>query len=322
MTDLDIWMGHVTSGSNEILRVYLDVDGIAGSYRFSVGTHIKIDYIPHDAAPGNTTFIADSDTPSSYSGQAGKFTAVNSAENALEFVDAATGPAGPKGDKGDKGDPGQDGTDGTDGTNAPTTFTGLTDTPGNFTGQGGKHVAVNSGATALEFVDAPTGGGTSTPPSVLEYNPTADVVITTPSTQGHATNTAPRWSDWTTLMECPAVSSAMTVMASAFLHVTETGTAPPGGGQRMFVEGEFVRVGVDGTTETVVGGALDFYIRHFDNGSSQLGGNMVIPVALAIGERVRVKVRARRQNNLNDSVGTIVGTFSTTTNHIYTAEMR
>lgn len=36
-----------------------------------------------------------------------------------------------------------------------TTFTGLTDTPANFTGAGSRTVKVNSGATALEFVDVP-----------------------------------------------------------------------------------------------------------------------------------------------------------------------
>ena len=44
-----------------------------------------------------------------------------------------------------------------------TAFTGLSDTPSALTGQGGKHVAVNSGASALEFVDAPTGGGSASP---------------------------------------------------------------------------------------------------------------------------------------------------------------
>ena len=34
-----------------------------------------------------------------------------------------------------------------------TTFTGLTDTPANFTSQAGKYLKVNSGATALEYVD-------------------------------------------------------------------------------------------------------------------------------------------------------------------------
>ena len=38
------------------------------------------------------------------------------------------------------------------------TFAGLTDTPSAFAGEGGKFVAVNSAANALEFVDAPEGG--------------------------------------------------------------------------------------------------------------------------------------------------------------------
>jgi len=40
-------------------------------------------------------------------------------------------------------------------------FTGLTDTPANYTNSGGKLVAVNSGASALEFIDASTVGGTT-----------------------------------------------------------------------------------------------------------------------------------------------------------------
>ena len=39
------------------------------------------------------------------------------------------------------------------------TFVGLSDTPSDFTNAGGKSVAVNSGATALEFVDASSGSG-------------------------------------------------------------------------------------------------------------------------------------------------------------------
>ena len=92
-----------------------------------------------------------------------------------------TGPAGQKGDTGDtgpagqKGDPGQGvasgGTTGqvltkktntdydTEWTNkgsggGSSTFVGLTDTPSAFTGEGGKVVKVNTGATALEFDDA------------------------------------------------------------------------------------------------------------------------------------------------------------------------
>lgn len=41
-----------------------------------------------------------------------------------------------------------------------TTFTGLTDTPNSFTGQGGQYLRVNTGETALEYVNPPSGGGT------------------------------------------------------------------------------------------------------------------------------------------------------------------
>lgn len=44
--------------------------------------------------------------------------------------------------------------DGNDLLQAGTTFTGLSDTPGSYSGQGSKLVAVNSGATALEFITA------------------------------------------------------------------------------------------------------------------------------------------------------------------------
>lgn len=43
-----------------------------------------------------------------------------------------------------------------------TAFTSLTDTPGSYTGQGGQYVRVNTGETALEFVNPPSGGGAST----------------------------------------------------------------------------------------------------------------------------------------------------------------
>ena len=42
----------------------------------------------------------------------------------------------------------------------PSKFTDLTDTPADYTGQAGKILEVNTGATALEFVDKPSGGGT------------------------------------------------------------------------------------------------------------------------------------------------------------------
>ena len=43
-----------------------------------------------------------------------------------------------------------------------TTFTGLTDTPANFTSQAGKYLKVNAGATALEYVTLPIDPDTNT----------------------------------------------------------------------------------------------------------------------------------------------------------------
>ena len=45
---------------------------------------------------------------------------------------------------------------------SPVNFTGLLDTPSSYSGQGGKTVKVNSGATALEFVTVSGGGGGGT----------------------------------------------------------------------------------------------------------------------------------------------------------------
>jgi hypothetical protein len=75
---------------------------------------------------GSSNFTGLTDTPSSYISQGNKLLAVNSAENAVEFITA------PSGD-----------------------FVGLTDTPSSFSGEAGKVPAVNTGETALEFVNMP-----------------------------------------------------------------------------------------------------------------------------------------------------------------------
>ena len=119
---------------------------------------------------GATTFTGLTDTPSSYTGQSGKYIKVNSTPDGLEFVDAPT-----------------------------TSFTGLTDTPATYTSNkilkvnsagnaiefadytfvslldtpngltANKWIQVNSAGTALSFVDAPSGGANvttdDTPPS-------------------------------------------------------------------------------------------------------------------------------------------------------------
>lgn len=79
---------------------------------------------------GASAFLGLSDTPATF-GTAGQVPVVNATGDALEWGSGGGGASA---------------------------FTGLTDTPAAFTGQGGKAVAVNSGATALEFVDFPSGG--------------------------------------------------------------------------------------------------------------------------------------------------------------------
>ena len=87
-----------------------------------------------------------------------------------------TGDQGDKGDQGIKGDKGDaiKGDKGDPGDDAPDTFTGLTDTPANFTSQANKLVSVNSSANALEFIDPVT----LDKDRIIEGNTSAEVIDT------------------------------------------------------------------------------------------------------------------------------------------------
>ena len=65
---------------------------------------------------GERNFTSLTDTPTTYSGQGGQIVAVNTDEDALEFVDrpadGAQGPEGPQGPQGQQGPRGDDGADG------------------------------------------------------------------------------------------------------------------------------------------------------------------------------------------------------------------
>ena len=90
-----------------------------------------------------------------------------------------------------------------------TAWTGLSDTPSALTGQGGKHVAVNTAGNALELVDAPAGGGSSD----IVYLPVAGFEVSAGNTQldltwtanaqaasyesRHKLASASAWGDWT-----------------------------------------------------------------------------------------------------------------------------
>jgi len=104
---------------------------------------------------GATSFLALSDTPLTYIGQAGKIPIVNLAETALEFITPVEG---------------------------ATTFLELTDTPATYTGQAGKIPVVNIGETALEFLTRFDGN----PSSLNQEGATAGQVLTWDGSQWSA----------------------------------------------------------------------------------------------------------------------------------------
>jgi hypothetical protein len=121
-----------------------------------------------------STFLGLTDAPSTYVGQAGMLIKVNVGETALEFFNTASGDlSGTYPNPFVSGLQGRSVYDGAPSdlnvlawsvsnqywyplTNA---FTNLSDTPSDYTGYDGCVVAVNIGATALEFVEAPPPGG-------------------------------------------------------------------------------------------------------------------------------------------------------------------
>jgi len=114
-------------------------------------------------AGGSSTFLGLTDTPGTFT--ASKYLAVNSGGTAIEFVDAITltDLSVTTGSASGGGSLSYDNTSGTF-TFIPAdinnlTFLGLTDTPSTFTAS--KYLAVNSGGTAVEFVDAPSGSGST-----------------------------------------------------------------------------------------------------------------------------------------------------------------
>ena len=104
--------------------------------------------IAAQVAQAARTLLNLTDTPASY-GSAGQGLRVNAAANGLEWVDLATG----------------------------ATFTALSDTPANYTGQAGNILRVNSSGNALEFVDQANAGRFG---------------VTKLNTQGLALSAAPR----------------------------------------------------------------------------------------------------------------------------------
>ena len=121
------------TGAGDLDRpgVFVWWTGEAGS-RGAVVSGTITAHLSRVAGGSASTLLQLPDTPSAY-GNAGQVLATNSTRTGTIWANAGTG-------------------------QGSSTFTGLIDTPSAYTGEGGKYLAVNSGATAVEFVDAPSGG--------------------------------------------------------------------------------------------------------------------------------------------------------------------
>ena len=182
---------------------------------------------------------------------------------------------------------------------------------------------LESTATATRWVDKPSGGTATIPSSgvvapVRMYRPVHDAVINAPSTQGTATTSAGVWSVWTNLMDTDAATEATALSVSSHITADETGSFSPSPGGRGFIQARFVKVAADGTTETPYGEPHDDYIRGFDADSSKFAIDFSTQVDLAVGEKLRIEVRVRKQNNVQNSEGTATYTFRTTENEMTT----
>ena len=103
--------------------------------------------------PSVISFLSLTDSPNTFASQAGRFLAVNTAENALEFVTGAQFPAlAGNANRFLMVNGAANGVVWAT-PNFPDTFLELLDTPASYVGQANKIVRVNSAGTALEFAD-------------------------------------------------------------------------------------------------------------------------------------------------------------------------
>ena len=115
-----------------------------------------------DATGGGGASVTSSDTAPSSPSAGDLWFDSSTAELLVYYSDGSSNQwVTVSGEQGPQGATGVAGSAGAAGSNAPTIFTGLTDTPSSFSGQGGKTVQVNSGGSALEFVAPVASGGGS-----------------------------------------------------------------------------------------------------------------------------------------------------------------
>ena len=124
----------------------------------TAGTALEMVQAPDSVTGGVRNFVQLDDTPSTLSGNGGRFLQINPAGNAIEYTNPTLGETNVQADWGVT-------SSASDAfiKNKPsliTAFTGLSDTPASLTGQGNKAVMVNPGGTALVLADnaGPKGG--------------------------------------------------------------------------------------------------------------------------------------------------------------------
>ena len=205
------------------------------------------------AGAGATTFVGLGDTPTNFTGAAGKTLKVNSSGNAVEFVTVTT-PAG--------------------------NFAGLTDTPSSLTGQGGKTVKVNSGGTALEFVTV--GASDVVNDTTPQLGGNLDVQtneITTSTTNGNVKVT-PNGTGVVEIKGAGGADGTLQLNCSANSHGVKIKSPPHSAGQSYtltlpsnIVNGQFLKTDANGNLSWSAAGSQTIAINTLSSSSGSGGGS-------------------------------------------------
>ena len=205
------------------------------------------------AGTGATTFVGLSDTPTNFTGAAGKTLKVNSSGNAVEFVTVTT-PAG--------------------------NFAGLTDTPSSLTGQGGKTVKVNSGGTALEFETVSSEVVSDTTPQLGGNLDVQTNEITTSTTNGNIKVT-PNGTGVVEIKGAGGADGTLQLNCSANSHGVKIKSPPHSAAQSYtltlpsnIVNGQFLKTDANGNLSwAAAGGNQNISINTLSSSSGSGGGS-------------------------------------------------
>ena len=205
------------------------------------------------AGAGATTFVGLGDTPTNFTGAAGKTLKVNSSGNAVEFVTVTT-PAG--------------------------NFAGLTDTPSSLTGQGGKTVKVNSGGTALEFETVSSEVVSDTTPQLGGNLDVQTNEITTSTTNGNIKVT-PNGTGVVEIKGAGGADGTLQLNCSANSHGVKIKSPPHSAAQSYtltlpsnIVNGQFLKTDSNGNLSwAAAGGNQNISINTLSSSSGSGGGS-------------------------------------------------